>query len=143
MDFCGHDLRTSQKGSFITVDIGRNSVIVVRDNKNELRAFHNTCRHRGSKICLTSRGKMPKLVCPYHQWAYDLDGSLVFAGSDMGDDFDKSGFSLSTVHCRAAGGYIFICLADTPPPIDDFLNDLAFYLELTISTMPKLPFEAK
>ncbi|KXF79945.1 aromatic ring-hydroxylating oxygenase subunit alpha [Enterovibrio coralii] len=127
--FAGMTCELPKKGSFITVDIGKNSVIIVRDNQNALRAFHNTCRHRGSKICLTHRGKMPKLVCPYHQWAYDLDGSLVYAGSDMGDDFDKSGFSLGSVHCRASGGYIFVCLAETPPPIDAFLDDLAYYLE--------------
>ncbi len=47
----------------------------------------------------------------------------------MGDDFDKSRYSLNPVHCRTAGGYIFVCLAENPPPIDDFVNDMNYYLE--------------
>lgn len=127
--FAGMTCELPKKGSFVTVDIGLSPIIILRDNNNDVRAFHNTCRHRGSKICLGAKGKSPKLVCPYHQWAYDLDGELVFAGSDMGDDFDKSRYSLNPVHCRTAGGYIFVCLAENPPPIDDFVNDMNYYLE--------------
>jgi Rieske 2Fe-2S family protein len=55
----------------------------------QIRAFHNSCRHRGSRVCWSTRASAAKLVCPYHQWTYDLDGSLLFA-RQMGEDFDKS-----------------------------------------------------
>ncbi|CZF81288.1 aromatic ring-hydroxylating oxygenase subunit alpha [Grimontia marina] len=127
--FAGVSCDLPKRGSFITADIGLSSVIILRDNQDQIRAFHNTCRHRGSKICLTAKGKSPKLVCPYHQWAYDLDGSLVFHGQDMDESFDRSTHGLSSVHCQVAGGYIFVCLADNPPPIEDFVQDMEYYLE--------------
>ncbi len=63
--------------------IGVYSVVIVRGNDGQIRAFHNTCRHRGSILCKTRKGLGPKLVCPYHQWTYDLDGKLLWA-RDMG-----------------------------------------------------------
>ncbi len=71
--------------------VGRDGVI---------RAFHNTCRHRGHRVCTQERGASAKLVCPYHQWTYDLDGSLVFA-RHMGEDFDKSQFGMKPVACES------------------------------------------
>ncbi|NGN98708.1 aromatic ring-hydroxylating dioxygenase subunit alpha [Grimontia sp. S25] len=127
--FAGMSCELPKRGSYITVDIGLSPVIILRDNKDEIRAFHNTCRHRGSKICLAAKGKTPKLVCPYHQWAYDLDGSLVYNGQDMDDSFDRSTHGLASVHCQVAGGYIFVCLAETAPPIEDFVKDMEYYLE--------------
>jgi nitrite reductase/ring-hydroxylating ferredoxin subunit len=62
-------------GDYVTLEIGRNSIIVLRDRDGAVRALHNTCRHRGSRICATDRGHATRLVCPYHQWAYELDGS--------------------------------------------------------------------
>ncbi len=127
--FAGLTCEIPKKGNFITLDIGDNPVTIVRGNNGEVNAFHNVCRHRGSKICLKHRGKTAKLVCPYHQWTYELDGSLIYAGSEMGEDFDKKKFPMKKIHCRTAGGYIFISLADNPPPIDEFLDDLSHYLE--------------
>lgn len=101
-------------GSFVTVQIGDYSVIVVRGNDSQIRAFHNSCRHRGSRICQTAKGTNPKLVCPYHQWTYELDGRLLWA-RDMGADFDASKHGLKPVHCDVAAGMIFICLAETAP----------------------------
>ncbi|MFL7009256.1 aromatic ring-hydroxylating oxygenase subunit alpha [Enterovibrio norvegicus] len=140
--FAGMTCEFPKRGSFTTLDVGGNPIIIVRDNKDQIRAFHNVCRHRGSKICTTQKGKSAKLVCPYHQWTYDLDGSLVFAGVDMGDDFDKSLYSLHPVHCENAGGYIFVCLADTPPPIQEFLDDLNHYLEPYDMANTKVAYES-
>ncbi|WP_163836244.1 aromatic ring-hydroxylating oxygenase subunit alpha [Spartinivicinus ruber] len=127
--FVGLTCEVPAKGNFFTVDIGNNPILVVRNQHNEIQAFHNVCRHRGSKVCLQPKGKVAKLVCPYHQWTYELDGQLIFAGTEMGDDFCKSNFSLKPVHVKTAGGYIFISLAEYPPEIDSFINDLEHYLE--------------
>jgi Rieske 2Fe-2S family protein len=104
-------------GNFVTLEIGAYSVIIVRGADGEIRAFHNTCRHRGSRICQTAKGSSPKLVCPYHQWTYELDGTLLFA-RDMGPDFDASQHGLLPVHCRIASGMVFVCVAETAPPFD-------------------------
>lgn len=104
-------------GNHIALQIGDYGVIIVRSNDGVIRAFHNACRHRGSRLCKPGMGSAPKLVCPYHQWTYDLDGKLLWA-REMGDDFDPSQHGLKTVHCRDAGGMIFICLADEAPAFD-------------------------
>jgi Rieske 2Fe-2S family protein len=127
--FVGVTGEIPDNGNFITLDIGDNPITVIRDQNGEVRAFHNTCRHRGSKICLVKQGKVPKLVCPYHQWTYELNGDLLFAGTEMGDDFDKNDYGLHKVNCRVAGGYIFVSLSDEPTDIDGFFDDLTHYLE--------------
>jgi Rieske 2Fe-2S family protein len=111
--FVGHDCELAKPGSFFTVQVGDYPVVLVRDQKGELRAFHNSCRHRGSRVCTTDKGTAAKLVCPYHQWTYELDGRLLFA-RQMAEGFDKSQFGLKPVACESVGGYIFICLADEP-----------------------------
>ena len=127
--FVGLTCEIPRKGNYITQQIAGNPVVIVRDQNNEVKAFHNVCRHRGSKICLASKGKAAKLVCPYHQWTYELDGNLLYAGTEMGEDFDLKKYHLKPVHCKTAGGYIFICLQDNPPNIDDFFATLTHYLE--------------
>ena len=112
-------------GNHATLQIGEYPILVVRGADGQIRAFHNVCRHRGQKLCPKENGSSPKLVCPYHQWTYDLDGRLLFA-RDMGADFDASKFSLKPVHCRSDGGLVYICLADTPPEftrLGGFMSD--------------------
>ncbi len=55
-------------------------MIIVRDETGTLRAHHNVCRHRGSRICAADRGTTRAFVCPYHQWVYGLDGSCAPPG---------------------------------------------------------------
>ncbi|WP_300534397.1 aromatic ring-hydroxylating dioxygenase subunit alpha [uncultured Mameliella sp.] len=114
-------------GNYIVHEIGAYSVVIVRGNDGEIRAFHNSCRHRGSVLCKTKKGTGPKLVCPYHQWTYELDGRLLWA-RDMGPDFDASKHGLKQVHCRNLSGMVYICLADNAPAIDELAAETARYL---------------
>jgi Rieske 2Fe-2S family protein len=111
--FVGHDCELPKPGNYFTLQIGDYPVVVVRDQTGKIRAMHNSCRHRGSRVCPSDKGTAAKLVCPYHQWTYELDGRLLFA-RDMAQGFDKTDFSLKPVACESVGGYIFICLADEP-----------------------------
>jgi glycine betaine catabolism A len=112
--FAGHDCELPDPGNFFTLQVGDYPVVVVRDLEGNIRAFHNTCRHRGSRVCTTDKGAAVRLVCPYHQWSYGLDGKLLFA-RQMAKDFDKTKFGLKAVVCESVGGYIFISLASAPP----------------------------
>ncbi|HMK80305.1 MAG TPA: aromatic ring-hydroxylating dioxygenase subunit alpha [Xanthobacteraceae bacterium] len=125
--FAGHDCELAKSGSYLTLQVGDYPVIVVRDGKGTIRAFHNTCRHRGSRICAAEKGKAVRLVCPYHQWTYELDGRLLFA-RDMGADFDTSAFGLKPVHCESVAGYIFICVAQAAPDFAPVRAHLTPYL---------------
>ncbi len=69
------------------------SVIIIRNEDGKIYAHHNSCRHRGSAICVEERGHEDKLKCPYHNWVYDKTGRLGNARL-MPDDFDKSQFGL-------------------------------------------------
>ncbi|PMU86126.1 aromatic ring-hydroxylating dioxygenase subunit alpha, partial [Pseudomonas sp. GP01-A4] len=82
----------------------------------DLRAFHNSCRHRGSILCKPGEGRVARLVCPYHSWTYGLDGRLLAAGR-MPEIFDKGEHSLKPIHLERVAGAVFICLAETPPDI--------------------------
>ena len=115
----GHTCEVREPGEYFTVKIGTDSIIVVRGRDNAIRAFFNTCRHRGSIICLDARGKRTVLVCPYHQWTYSLDGRLAGA-REMGEDFDKSLYSLHPVSVETVGGIIYVCLAKQPPSFDEY-----------------------
>ena len=115
--FVGVEPDIPEPGDYFTVPLGRASVIVVRDDDMSIRAFHNVCRHRGSRLCDGIKGSVGNIVCPYHQWTYDLTGKLIHA-KHMGDDFDSSGLGLKPVHIRNMAGLLFICLAENPP--EDF-----------------------
>ncbi len=80
---------------------------MVRGRDGSLRAFHNSCRHRGSRVCSADKGSAVRLVCPYHNWSYDLDGRLLFA-RDMGKGFDPKPLGLKPIHCESVGGYILV-----------------------------------
>src|SRR5438445_316235 len=69
----GAELR--EPGDFIVRNIGTESVILLRDRVGEIRAFHNVCRHRGTRICEDMSGHFASNIrCPYHAWTYGLDG---------------------------------------------------------------------
>jgi phenylpropionate dioxygenase-like ring-hydroxylating dioxygenase large terminal subunit len=69
--FAGVECEIPNPGDYFTLTIGRSPILVLRDRTGAIRAFFNTCRHRGSKICLAERSTVRTLVCPYHQWSYD------------------------------------------------------------------------
>lgn len=106
-------------GSFRTVRIGHQTALILRDHEGALRAFHNTCRHRGSVLCRQSEGRLGKLItCPYHSWSYDLGGALRRVPSlSTPEGFDRKDFSLYPVALTEWRGFVFICFAaDAAPP---------------------------
>jgi glycine betaine catabolism A len=111
-------------GDYFVFELASNSIIIVRGRDNEVRAFWNSCRHRGAKICLEQTGRTPRLMCPYHQWTYGLDGKLLAARS-MAENFDKKNHGLNPVALENIGGLIFICMADNPQPIDRVKADIS------------------
>ena len=103
-----------EPGDYVTIEIGRNSIVILRDDDMSVRAHHNVCRHRGARLCSEHKGSVGNLVCPYHQWTYNLSGELLYA-EHMGDQFIHSEHHLKSVHVENLAGLIFICLAEVPP----------------------------
>ena len=125
--FAGHTFEMPKSGNFITLQIGDYPLVIVND-QGTYRAFHNTCRHRGSMICQERQGKVAKLVCPYHRWTYDFSGHLLYA-ADMGDSFIASEYQLATAHIGIVESHIFVCVADVAPDFDKFKTAVTPYLQ--------------
>lgn len=100
-----------------TVRIGSQSVLVLRDDTGALRAFHNTCRHRGSELCSAGAGRLKArlLTCPYHAWSYSLRGDLVRVPSrSHPPGFDKADYPLYPVAVSSWRGFVFVNLDAAP-----------------------------
>jgi glycine betaine catabolism A len=122
MWFCairGSDIPTP--GSFRTVQVGRESVLVTRTADGSVRAFFNVCAHRGARLCTQESGEVKRFLrCPYHAWTYDLDGTLVAAPNLVKmPDIDRQRYGLRSVHVRQWLGYVWVCLAEEPPSFTD------------------------
>jgi Rieske 2Fe-2S family protein len=133
-----HVSRIPRPGDYFVFEFGRGeSAIVLRNTAGELKAFHNVCRHRGSRLCrhdddpapkdarlsvkqLGASGNTPVFRCPYHAWTYDMDGRLISAPNGMPADFDLSQNGLIPCHVRTSGGFIFLNLSQGEAP--DFDN---------------------
>ncbi|MBC9821110.1 aromatic ring-hydroxylating dioxygenase subunit alpha [Terrabacter sp. MAHUQ-38] len=108
-------------GSFKTVQVGRESVLITRNRKGEARAFFNICRHRGAQLCTEESGQAQRsFQCPYHAWTYDFDGKLVAAPNlTKMPDIDRVEYGLRTISVQEWLGYIWVCLAPEPPSFDE------------------------
>ncbi len=114
--FCaGHVSSVSRPGEFLVVDLGTESVIIVRTQQGQINALVNVCRHRGSRICTARSGRAAagRLTCPYHAWSYDLDGRLIVA-QQMPESFERASRGLKSLAVRVVEGLIFTTFADRP-----------------------------
>jgi choline monooxygenase len=132
----------AEPGDFVVVEVGGRSLIVCRDRDGELRAHHNVCRHRGSRLCLDQRGHVDRFFqCPYHAWAYGLDGAclgtpLFTPGAGIPADqegafdmsavrgFDKADYGLHPARIGTWASIVFVCLDPGVPSLEDELGDL-------------------
>jgi Rieske 2Fe-2S family protein len=108
-------------GDWRVVAVASQKIILLRGENGELRAFHNTCRHRGSILCTEQSGSFARrrIVCPYHSWTYDLAGRLVATPRRMETpDFNAGDFPLYAVAVASWGGFLFINLDRDAAPLE-------------------------
>ena len=128
-----------RSGSYFTreIQVARTSILVVRSNDGQIRAFHNLCRHRGNKLVWNdfpgeeTSGNCRQFSCKYHGWRYALDGSLTFVQQESEFfELDKAKFGLVPVHCEVWAGFIFVNLDQTPrQSLREFLGPMITALE--------------
>lgn len=108
--YAGHVSQLARTGDYLTTTVDEQSIFVVRGRDSQLRAFYNVCQHRGHEL-LAGSGRSNLIVCPYHAWSYDLDGSLVAArNSENVAGFNKCEFALKPVQVEVFCGMLFINL---------------------------------
>jgi phenylpropionate dioxygenase-like ring-hydroxylating dioxygenase large terminal subunit len=135
--YAGHTSQIQNEGDYFLFEMDRESVIIVRDRDGEVKAHANVCRHRGSRLCREHHGRTKLLRCPYHAWAYSLDGQLVSA-TNMGNEFDRSQHALKPVQIAEIEGLIFICLHSIPPKLGPASKALGPILEVFGTSALKL-----
>lgn len=107
----GFEAEIPNAGDYLTETIHESPIFLIRQKDGSIRGFHNSCRHRGARLCADGHGRTPRIVCPYHQWTYAIDGDLLSAGR-MGDGFDKGAHGLRPIAVERVAGCLYVCLAD-------------------------------
>ena len=112
-----------EEGDFIRHNFGKESVIMVRQADGSVRAFYNTCPHRGNRLIVGDAGGAPRITCSYHGWQFDPDGTLVHVQDP--DDFAGGNpcgkVRLSELRCETWGPFVFWCMGDDVPPLHEWL----------------------
>ncbi len=128
--FAGATAELPEPGDLKPIDIGGAPLIILRDQDDKIRGFHNVCRHRGAKL-VTERCKRPTLTCPYHAWSYGLNGKLRsrphFSGPNVVDTFkDGGGKKLDLIEVRVEtwNGCIFANVSGDAEPLEEWLKPL-------------------
>lgn len=121
-----------EPGSFVTKSIPNLgvSVIITRSKSEKVKAFYNTCSHRGSQIVSETSGRRARFICPYHHWTYSNEGSLLGVPDEENFFFDKSKCGLTSIATDVWEGWVFINLQPDPEvKLDEYLGDLKDYLK--------------
>ena len=121
--FIGHESQIPNKGDYFVYKLLEEEIIVLRNKENEVKAFFNVCRHRGSRICLEESGNTSRFSCPYHSWTYNLDGKLLAAKS-LREGIDKSTLGLHPCNIASVSGMLLINLSDNPQSLENLQSDL-------------------
>ena len=121
-----HQNDLPEPGDYFTFDLMRDSLIFIRDRDGSIRGFQNVCRHRGARL-LDGKGSLKtRLMCPYHGWAYHLDGRLAAVPAEgTFPGLDKSCFGLKEVETEIFLGFVFVRVAGEGPSVAERWGDLA------------------
>ena len=106
--YVGHEGQLAEPGAYLAYDIYDQGVVVMRGHDGVLRGFHNVCQHRAHRL-LEGQGRVAVITCPYHAWAYGLDGALRTArGSERSVGFDPRQFGLKPVRVETFLGFVMV-----------------------------------
>lgn len=142
--FCvGRASSLAKPGDYVTLELADQPILVLRDPGGRLRAMSNVCLHRMSTL-LEGRGTARAIVCPYHAWTYNLDGSLRGAPAmGLNERFCKADYRLPQIRCEEWLGWVFVTLNAEAPPVATQLSrleelvgdyDMASYTETFFET---------
>ena len=120
----GRSSALADKGDYITYELAGQPIFVVRDGSGELRAMSNVCLHRMSTL-LEGSGNRKAIVCPYHAWTYNLDGTLRGAPAmDQNEGFCKADYKLPQIRCEEWLGWVMVTLNTDAPSVNAELAEV-------------------
>jgi phenylpropionate dioxygenase-like ring-hydroxylating dioxygenase large terminal subunit len=125
--FVGHVSDIPDSGDYQCFAMGNERAVVVRDQQGQVRAFHNLCRHRASRVVADDKGHCGKsFICPFHGWSYNLDGSLKnIPKADSFPQIDREEFGLKTIDCEVWQGMIFVRFDGDGPSVAEQFAEAA------------------
>lgn len=119
----------AEPGDYVVTEVGRESILLVRDSSRQIKAFYNVCQHRGNRLCRADSGNASSFKCGYHHWEFNLDGSI----KNIPDvDMFKQGapsYGLTEIACETWAGWAWFNLNPDAEPLRDFLNVLPEHLD--------------
>jgi phenylpropionate dioxygenase-like ring-hydroxylating dioxygenase large terminal subunit len=120
-----------EPGDYSVFRIGRESIIIVRQEDGSVKAMYNVCAHRGNQMVQNDRGSVVQFTCAFHSWQYGLDGQCtrITDKETFNPELIKQNPAMKAVHCETFAGLVFINLDDNPPPLKDRLGLPEGYLE--------------
>ncbi|MBE3593771.1 MAG: aromatic ring-hydroxylating dioxygenase subunit alpha [Candidatus Carbobacillus altaicus] len=135
-----HVSEIPNKGDYVLRYIGDEEVIVARSEHNTIHVVLNACTHRGMPVCRSERGNSSHFRCPYHGFTYRQDGQLIGVPAHkeaFGEALDKELYHLVQAKVAIVYGLIFATFNDNPPPIDEYLGTMKWYLQMMLQHTPE------
>ena len=135
-----HRSELDQPGRFKRVTVGLTPLLLVHGDDGTIRALHNACAHRGTMLENRFRGSVTNFECPYHRWAYNLDGSLLRCPGeqDFPATFERSNHGLKHAQVSEIHGLIFVSLHPTTPDLDSWLSEISKPLQASMGNDGRL-----
>ncbi|WP_146344333.1 aromatic ring-hydroxylating oxygenase subunit alpha [Phaeobacter marinintestinus] len=124
-----HVEKLREAGSYVTVEIAGQPIVIVRDRQGVLRAFYNVCKHRAHQL-LSGEGNTSRIMCPYHAWVYQLDGQLVRAPhTENLEGFEPNDICLDAVQVEEFCGFVYVNLDPNAAALVEVSGDLNTEIE--------------
>jgi ethylbenzene dioxygenase subunit alpha len=139
--FLAHESQIPDPGDYFRTFMGEDEVLVIRQKDQSIKAFLNTCTHRGNRVCKSDKGNAKQFTCSYHGWSFAADGALQSVPLEEDayyNELDKSKFGLHPVcHVDSYKGLIFGNFDPEAPSLVDYLGDMKWYLDVWLDAMPE------
>ncbi|WP_134704217.1 aromatic ring-hydroxylating dioxygenase subunit alpha [Ammoniphilus sp. YIM 78166] len=134
--FLAHESELKEPGSYVTRWMVNDPILVTRNNSGEIKAFLNSCPHRGAHLCTADYGKRKTFTCAYHGWSFNNDGKLIgiVAGDKVyGEGLAKDEWGLRPIpRVGSYRGMIFGNLDPNAMPLEDYLGDMKWYFDILL-----------